>query len=129
MSAMPGHWSEWLLCAGLLLTGLVHLVPAVGLVGAERLQTLYGVTANDRAVLLLLRHRALLFALFGGAMVASVFVPALRTAAAGAGLASMLGFVALAAGVEGAAIRQVVRVDVVLSACLGIALAARTLLR
>lgn len=51
--------------AELLLSALIHLAPLSALVGAERLQALYGLGELDASLQLLLQHRATLFGLLG----------------------------------------------------------------
>ena len=67
-----------------------------------------------------MRHRAILFGIVGGLLLAAAFHPALRTAAVAAGLTSMLSFVVIAMLQGGAnpQIDRVVWVDVVASAAL-----------
>lgn len=110
--------------ASLLLAGLINLLPLMGVLGAERLQSLYGMDFEDPSLRVLMRHRAVLFGLLGGAMIASVGIPHWRIPMAVAGLVSMLSFVALAAleGGGNAAIRRVVTADVIASVLLALAL-------
>lgn len=104
-----------LAAAGLVLAGLIHLLPLSGLLGADALQRLYGVAVDDPDLVLLLRHRALLFGLLGAGLVAAAFRPAWQRAAVVAGLVSVIGFLVLAwlQGGYGAAIARVVWADVV----------------
>lgn len=113
--------AELALATALLLAGLLNALPALGLLGQTQLRALYGLEVTDPSLRILLRHRALLFGLLGGAMIAAAFVPAWRAPLAGAGLLSMLGYV-LIAGLEGggnAALLRVVWADVVASLVLG----------
>lgn len=113
--------AEFALATALLLAGLLNALPALGLLGQTQLKALYGLEVTDPSLRILLRHRALLFGLLGGAMIAAAFVPAWRAPLAGAGLLSMLGYV-LIAGLEGggnAALLRVVWADVVASLVLG----------
>ncbi len=80
----------------LLLAGAINLAPVTGVFGAERLRALYGIEVANAEIAILLRHRALLFGVVGGLLVAAAFRGELRGAAIAAGLASMLGFVAIA---------------------------------
>lgn len=80
----------------LALGAVIHLLPAVGALGASHLLRLYGVTATDPRLLLLLRHRAVLFGLLGALLLASLWIPALRTAALLAGVISAASYVWLA---------------------------------
>ena len=52
--------------------GLVNLLPVSGVLSANRLQALYGVAIEDVNFLVLMRHRAVLFGIVGGLLVASV---------------------------------------------------------
>jgi hypothetical protein len=101
----------------LVLVGLVNLYPAVGVVSGAKLHQLYGISIEDPNLLILMRHRAVLFALLGGLIFYSAFRPPLRPVACVLGLASMLSFVLLAwlAGETNAALRRVVVADVVAS--------------
>lgn len=119
------HWNAaTALAAALLVAGAINLLPLIGVLGAERLQSLYGMSFDDPSLRILMRHRALLFGLLGGAMVAAAFIPQWRLPMALLGLASMLSFIALAAleGGGNAAIRRVVIADVIASVLLALAL-------
>lgn len=112
---------ELTLAAALLLSGLVNAAPALGLLGGSTLQSLYGLPFEDASLRILMRHRALLFGLLGGGMIAAALaLPAWRVPAAAVGLISMLGF-ALVVWLEGggnSAIRQLLVVDLAASALL-----------
>jgi hypothetical protein len=107
-----------------LLAGLVHLVPSLGALSAARLTQLYGVAIDGPELLLLMRHRAVLFGLLGALLIAAAFVPALRRPVGIAGLVSMLAFVVLfvSSPTEAAALRRVMWVDVAVSLVLAPAL-------
>jgi hypothetical protein len=111
------------------IVALVNLLPASGALGAARLEALYGMAFEDAGLVLLMRHRAILFGLVGGLLLAAAVRPALRPTAATLGLGSMLSFVALAwpPGAQGAALQRVFWVDAVASLLLALAvwLAAR----
>lgn len=127
---MIARVAEWALAASLFAAGLVHLIPAIGVLSAQRLHALYGVSVQDSTVLLLLRHRALLFAILGALFIAAALQPAWRVPGAIAALVSMLAFVVLAQGfAHPAAIGRVVRVDVLLSVALVIPLLVRGVAR
>jgi len=100
-----------------LLVAAVNLVPVVGVLSSARLEALYGVPIRDPNLEILLRHRAVLFAIVGGLLAAAAFHPPLSAAAVGAGLASMLSFVVIAFSLGGhnAALRRVALVDVAAS--------------
>jgi len=106
------------------IVALVNLLPVSGVLGAARLEALYGMPFQDAGLVLLMRHRAVLFGLVGGLLLAAAMRPTLRPAAATIGLGSMLSFVALALppGAYGAALQRVFWVDVVASLLLILAL-------
>jgi hypothetical protein len=102
--------------AGLLvLVGIIHLLPVSGVLGAERLSALYGINLGDSNLVILMRHRAVLFGLLGLFMVYAAFKPSLQPLAFLAGFLSVVSFMAIAWSVGGynEAIRKVVIADVV----------------
>lgn len=120
--------------AGLLvLVGIIHLLPVPGLLGAERLSILYGVSLGEPNIVILMRHRAVLFGLLGLFMVYAGFKPALQPLALVAGLLSVVSFIAIAwsTGSYNEAIRRVVIADIaaVIALCVatGIYVARRNL--
>ena len=115
---------EWYTRAVLVAAGLVHLLPVAGLFGARALDRLYGTAIDDPDLLLMLRHRALLFGLLGTGLLAAVALPSLRTALLIAGLASTTGFCLLAWPFDhvGPALRRVAVIDLPLIPALALAL-------
>jgi hypothetical protein len=95
--------------------GVLNLYPLVGVLGAARLQSLYGVPVPSGDLELLMRHRAVLLGLVGATLLCAALRPVLRPFAALLGLVSMLSFVALgaAAAAPGAAIMRVLWADVI----------------
>ena len=110
----------------LLLAALANLLPVLGILSTARLEGLYGVAIHDPNLAILMRHRAVLFAVVGGLLGVAAFHPPLRTFASAAGLVSMLSFVAIAGltGDYNPQLRRVVLVDVIAS----LGLVAATLL-
>ena len=108
----------------LLLAALANLLPVLGVLSKARLESLYGVLLQDPNLAILMRHRAVLFAIVGGLLGVAAFHPPLRTFAIAAGLVSMLSFVAIAGlvGDYNPQLRRVVLVDVIAS--LGLVAAA-----
>lgn len=106
--------------AVLVVAGLLHLLPAVGLRGASQLHRLYGIAVDQPELLLLLRHRALLFGVLGAGLIAAAFWPPLRTAMLVAGLLSTAGYCALAFAEPALAapLRRVAWIDVPIVAAL-----------
>ncbi len=107
----------------LVVVALVNLVPVVGVLSVARLEALYGVAIEDPNLAVLMRHRAVLFGIVGGLLLASVRLHPLRPAAVVAGLTSMLSFVLVAwlVGEVNEPLRRVVAVDLGASALLVVA--------
>lgn len=82
--------------AMLLVVAVIHLLPLSGVLGAERLQALYGIPVGEPNLAILMRHRAILFGLLGSFLVYAAFRPAVQAAAFGAGFVSVLSFLTLA---------------------------------
>jgi len=110
--------------AVLFLVGFMNFYPMVGVLSADRLAALYGVRVSGSDLLILMRHRAILFGILGAFLMFSAFEPSVRLFAISAGLASMLSFVILAMliGEYGSHIRKIVLVDAAGSVALLIAL-------
>ncbi len=106
---------EKVITALLVLVGLIHLMPASGVLGAERLSALYAVSIADPDLAILMRHRAVLFGLLGMFMIYAAFKPSLQPLALLAGGISVVSFIVIAWSVGGynEAIRKVVIADVV----------------
>ena len=104
----------------ILLVGLANLLPVVGVLSATRVQVLYGVALEDPNLVILMRHRAVLFGVVGGLLVASAFHAPLRLVGLIVGLTSMVSFILIAwlVGNYSAELRRVVRVDVLASLAL-----------
>ena len=107
-------------------TGVIHLLPAVGLLGSAQVSALYGVSIEDPNLEILLRHRAVLFGLVGTLLVAAAFRPSLQPVALLVGLASVSSFLLLAysVGRYNELIGRVVAIDIVALALLLIAAGA-----
>ena len=110
---MNGYAISYLGAIGLV--ALINLLPVFGVLSAERLADGYGVEIASAELEILLRHRALLFGIVGGFVLASLWLPAYRGAALLLAGISMVGFLLLAAqvGAYGPALGRVVRADIV----------------
>ena len=75
---------------------IIHLLPIVGVVGAEKPKALYGLSTSDPGIELLMRHRSVLFGILGLLFGAAALVPTLTVTALLAGLASVVWFLELA---------------------------------
>ena len=93
---------------------ILFLLPALAAVAPASLTRLYGVPASDSALLTLLQHRAVLFALLAGALVLAAFRPDLRWPALVAVSVSMASFLLIAAlrGELSGSLRSIVVADV-----------------
>ncbi len=99
----------------LILVGLINFIPVIGVFSAEHLNTLYSIEVTEPNLLILMRHRALLFGIVGGIIIFSAFRPALQPLAIVVGLISMIGFIVIAnqADSYNDLIRRVIWADVV----------------
>ena len=77
---------EKLITALLVLAGIIHLLPVPGVLGAERLSALYGISLAEPNIDILMRHRAILFGILGLFLLYAAFQPSLQTLAMVAGL-------------------------------------------
>jgi hypothetical protein len=104
---------RYVVSIALVLVAFIHLMPVTGALGAARLQALYGIAVDDPGVLLLLRHRAVLFGLLGGVMLAAACIRTLQPLALLLGFASVISFLWMARdpGAHTAGIAQVVSAD------------------
>ncbi len=111
---------EWGIRILLMVVAIGHLLPLAGVLGAEKLGTLYGVRLEDPSLEILMRHRAVLFGLLGAFLLYAVFQPGLRPLAFLAALVSILSFLCLAWSADhyNTALRKVVIGDVIAMAAL-----------
>ena len=105
--------AERFIQAALVLTALTQLPPVIGVLGPDALLKGYGIQVDDPGLLLLLRHRALMFAIVGVPLLIAVFQPAWRVPAISAALFSVVGFVVLATSGDtlSAQLTRVARID------------------
>jgi len=94
---------------------LINLAPLVGALSTARLRALYGLPFEEPNLVILMRHRAILFGVVGGLLLASAFYVSLRPAAYVAGFVSMASFVLISWQVGGynQNLRRVIVVDLV----------------
>lgn len=99
----------------LILVGILHILPLAGVLGPDRLASMFGVTVDEPNMTILMRHRAVLFGILGVFMVLAGFIPGMQPAALGAGLISVASFLLLAWSTGGynANVGRVVTADVV----------------
>ena len=111
----------------LVVVGVIHLLPLTGVLGSERLESLYGLSFSEPNLEILMRHRAVLFGLLGVFLVFAAFKPAYQTVAYIGGLISVVSFLYLAWSVGGynEQVGRVFAADIVALVCLVIGGAAR----
>lgn len=111
---------RYLISTMLLVTAVIHLLPASGVLGASRLLLLYGISFDEPNLAILMRHRAVLFGLLGVFLAFAAFRPSLQPLAFLAGFVSVLSFLYLAWSVGGynPQIGRVFAADVVALVCL-----------
>jgi len=104
----------------LIVVGIIHLLSLGGVLGAERLAALYGLSFEEPNLAILMRHRAILFGILGLFFVYTAFQPALQPLAFVAGFISVISFLGIAWSVGGynEAIRKVILADLLAAACL-----------
>lgn len=99
----------------LIFVGLLHAVPAISGLSASRLASLYKVDADDKVLLVLLRHRAVLFGILAAGCFYSAFTQTAALEISIAGLVAMLSFVGIAFSIphQSPAIQKIAMADVV----------------
>lgn len=111
---------------GLMLSfvGIIHLLPVSGVLGAENLTALYGVTLSDPNLIVLMRHRAIMFGLLAAILFYCAFVERLQWIGVAVGLISVTSFIYLSRTHQpiNSSIERVVVADLVALACLLVAL-------
>lgn len=111
----------------LVVVAVIHALPLVGVLGADKLVQLYGISVRDTGVELLLRHRAVLFGLLAAFLGYAALRPELHRLALVAGLVSVVSFLLLSwvqpNSALSASLMTVVWVDLVALALLVVALA------
>ncbi|MDZ4731015.1 MAG: hypothetical protein SH820_13840 [Xanthomonadales bacterium] len=107
----------------LVIVGLINLAPVVGVLGTDSLSKLYGLASLEGDLLILMRHRALLFGILGVFIICSAFKRQLQPAAMLMTMVSMLGYILLLfiSDKYGAELFRVAIVDAI--ACLPLVLA------
>ncbi len=85
----------------LIVVGLINFLPLVGVYSTQRLESSYGIALASNDLIILMRHRALLFGVLGGFILYSAFVPMHQAAAMVMAGVSMVGFAILVHSVGG----------------------------
>lgn len=116
--------SERLITGLMLVVAVIHFLPIMGVIGVERLTTLYDVEIRGPDMEILMRHRAVMFGMLGAFLGYAAFQPALQPLGFVAAFISLLAFFWLAFSVGGynGAIERLVLVDGVAAICLILAI-------
>jgi hypothetical protein len=116
-----------LVSAMLVVIAIIHLMPLAGVLGAERLASLYGLSFDDPNLAILMRHRAVMFGILGVFFLFAAIRPAVQVLAFVVAFASIVSFLWLAWSTGGynARVGRVVTADIVALVCLAIAIVAR----
>lgn len=109
----------------LFLVGVVNLLPVVVFFDASKTARLYGVPIGGESLTILMRHRGVLLAIVGIALIAAAFKTEFRTLAVALALMSKFAFIFLTFSASGYTpeVKQVALIDVAAIALLFLALA------
>jgi hypothetical protein len=104
-----------LIAGFLFIVGVINFLPVIGVISAERIAQAYAIELSGNDLIILMRHRALLFGVVGGFILYSVFVPAFQAAAMVMAAVAMIGYLYLVWAVGGYndAIQRVATIDLV----------------
>lgn len=79
----------------LIIVGLINFVPVLALISVQKLEEAYSISLLSNDLIILMKHRALLFGILGGFILYSVFVPIHQGPAIIMAAISMIGYVVL----------------------------------
>jgi hypothetical protein len=104
----------------LFIVGVINFLPVVGVISADKLSRAYQIELPGNDLIILLRHRAILFGVVGGFILYSVFQPMYQDAAMVMAAITMVGYLYIVWAVGGynKAIFKVAMVDAVGIMCL-----------
>jgi hypothetical protein len=107
----------------LFIVGLINFLPVAGVLSAAKLSQAYSIELASNDLIILLRHRALLFGLVGGFVFYSMFMPQFQPAAMSIAAISMIGYLVImwSVGDYNDSIFKVAIVDMIGIAALGLA--------
>jgi hypothetical protein len=112
----------WTIRIALLVVAVIHLLPVPGVMGADALHRLYGISFSDPDTVVLMRHRAVLFGLLGAVLAYAAFRPAVQGLALIAGWISVIAYLGLwwSAHSSNPALHRVAVADLVALAALAV---------
>jgi len=115
--------SEKIITGALLVVAIIHIIPIMGVTGAARLESLYGIPIAGNDLEILMRHRAVLFGILGVFFAYAAFTPALQPLAFIAAFATLASFfyLAFSVGDYNPGINKIVVGDVVAAIALLVA--------
>jgi hypothetical protein len=104
----------------LFIVGVINFLPVMGVISADKLSRAYQIDLPGNDLIILLRHRAILFGVVGGFILYSVFQPMYQDAAMVMAAITMVGYLYIVWAVGGynKAIFKVAMVDAVGIMCL-----------
>lgn len=110
----------------LIIVAIIHLLPLSGVLSAEQLTKLYGLSFNEQNIEILMRHRAVLFGLLGIFLLFAAFKAKIHLHALVAAAVSVISFLAIAWSVGGYndQVARVFTADLVALFCLAVAFIA-----
>lgn len=118
---------KYLINSMLGIVGIIHLLPLSGVLGSAQLFSLYQVELNDPNLVILMRHRAVLFGILGAFIIYAVYKPTLHIPAIIGGLVSVISFLVLSMSEPeyNASVLKIIYADVVAFGCLLVAMFAK----
>jgi hypothetical protein len=122
---------RYITATALVIAGLIHLLPLAGVLGPDRLASLYGIPVQEPNLAILMRHRAVLLGLMGALMIFAAFRPTIQSLVLVLALLTVISFLYLAWSTGGfnAQLSRVVTADIIALACLAIGAAAHAYTR
>ena len=99
----------------LIIVGLINFLPVIGVISATKITQTYSVELASNDLVILMRHRALLFGIVGGFILYSVFTPQHQVVAMVMAAISMVGYLGIMWSVGGynSSVFKVAIVDIV----------------
>ena len=115
----------------LIVVAVIHLLPLSGVLSAEQLSTLYGISFEEPNIEILMRHRSVLFGMLGTFLMYSAFKPQLHMYALVAATVSVVSFLYIAWSVGGYndQVGRVYIADLVALVCIAVAFVVYLLLK
>lgn len=111
---------RFFIAVNLIIVGLIHLPPLLGVSGGKGLRALHGIPCDEPNLAILMRHRAVLLGALGVFMIYAAFRPELHSLALVTGLVSVISYLYLVWSTAGhnQHLVRVFKADVIALACL-----------